>query len=198
MKYAPHFAGAVAVITLAGAFSGAAIGDSRILERDRYDTLPEAQVVTAGNNELRAGERPPDHYPLKTPKGTIEVAELALHGRMRGSADGLWWEAHGDDRVELAGDYGEYYASADTARLARKEALLAFTESRAEYQVRLEERRQAAPAISSSQRKTRAEAPMALAEPAAINEQKAPASPREPSTGNAKTIDVTAALAAQE
>ncbi|MBX7533632.1 hypothetical protein K3165_11920 [Qipengyuania sp. 1XM1-15A] len=198
MKYAPHIAGAVALITMAGALSGAAIGDSRILERDRYDTLPEAQMVTAGNAGLRTGERPPDHYPLKTPEGTIEVAELALHGRMRGSSDGVWWEERGGDRVELAGEYGDFYASADAERLAREEALLAFTGGRAEYQVRLEERQQAAPAAGTSQRMTRAEAPMALAEPAAINEPQAPASPREPSTGNAKTIDVTAALAARE
>lgn len=198
MKYAPHIAGAVALITMAGALSGAAIGDSRILERDRYDTLPEAQVVTAGNAGLRTGERPPDHYPLKTPEGTIEVAELALHGRMRGSNDGVWWEERGGDRVELAGEYGEFYASADAERLAREEALLAFTGSRAEYQIRLEERQHAAPAAGTGQRLTRAEAPMALAEPAAIDEPQAPASPREPSAGNAKTIDVTAALAVRE
>ncbi|RZV48410.1 MAG: hypothetical protein EX258_08890 [Sphingomonadaceae bacterium] len=198
MKYAPHLAGAVALVTLAGAVSGAAIGDSRILERDHYDTLPEAQIVTAGNAELRTGERPPDHYPLKTPEGTIEVAELALHGRMRDSSDDLWWEERGRDRVGLAGDYGEFYASADAERLAREEALLAFTGSRAEYQNRIEERRQAALAESKYQRVTRAEAPMALAEPAQISEPEAPASPREPSTGKAKTIDVTAALAARE
>lgn len=205
MKYAPHIAGAVAVITLAGAFSGAAIGDSRILERDRYDTLPEAQVVTAGNADLRSGERPPDHYPLETPEGTIEVAELALHGRMRGSSDGMWWEERGAERVELAADYGEFYASADAERLAHEEALLAFTGSRAQYQVRLNERaalEQAAPTAPRAQRVTRAEAPMALAEPASVNEPTpapdAATSPREPSTGNAKTIDVTAALAAQK
>ena len=198
MKYAPHIAGAVVLITMAGALSGAAIGDSRILERDRYDTLPEAQVVTAGNAGLRTGERPPDHYPLKTPDGTIEVAELALHGRMRGSSDDAWWDERGGDRVEMAGEFGEFYASADAERLAREEALLAFTGSRAEYQVRLEERQQAAPPAVTGQRATRAEAPMALAEPAVINQPEAQASPREPSTGNAKTIDVTAALAARE
>ena len=197
MKYAPHIAGAVALITMAGAVSGAAIGDSRILQRDHSDSLPEAQLVTAGNADLRSSERPPDHYPLETPDGTLEVAELALHGRMRASNDSNWWEQRADNRAELAAEYGDFYATADAERLAREEALLAFTGGRADYQVRLEER-----AVAPRHSMTRAEAPMALAEPVEINEPAPVAervtSSREPKTGNAKTVDVTAALAARD
>lgn len=192
MNYAPHMLGAVALVAIGGALSGAAIGDTRILERNHADTLPEARIVKAGNEALRNGERPPDHYPLETPQGTIEVAELALHGRMRDSAAGMWWEDEREEAARLSSPRYDFYAEADADRLAREEALLAFTGSSAEYQARRE----------TPQRMTRAEAPMALAEPAERPVQQAEPetapSPREPSTGNAKTIDVTAALAKRD
>ncbi|QZD91911.1 hypothetical protein K3162_10150 [Qipengyuania xiapuensis] len=201
MKYTPHILGAVALVTIGGALSGAAIGDMRMIERSHTDTLPEAQMVRAGNSALQSGERPPDHYALETPEGTIEVGELALHGRMRNSTDGMWWEGRRERPVELSARYDDFYSEADAARLAREEALLAFTGSRAEYQVRREE--EAARAVAtealaqarSQPAMTRAEAPMTLAEPAEIATP-AP-SAREPRRGNAKTIDVSAALAGQ-
>lgn len=206
MKYAPHILGGVILAALGGALSGAAVGETDMLQRTHADTLPESRIVTAGNDALQNGSRPPDHYPLETPEGTIKVAELALHGRLRDSGRDLWWEDSRRAQVELAADGYDFYATASEERLAREEALLAFTGSRAAYQDRREARaampreREQAP-----QRLTRAEAPMALAEPAEVaapaQQERAPQparASREPSTGNAKTIDVAAALAARD
>ncbi|MBX7539585.1 hypothetical protein [Qipengyuania sphaerica] len=190
MKYAPHVLGAVAVVTIAGAVSGATIGESPMLQRGQTDTLPQAQIVSASNAAMDSSRRPPDHYPLKTPEGTIEVAELALHGRLRNRGGDMWWEGRSDDRVDLSAGY-DFYETASPERIAREERLLAFHGEQPQEQVRHVER----------QVMTRAEAPMALAEPVELAVAEAAPVAREPeptSIGNSKTIDVAATLARRD
>lgn len=201
MKYAPQMLGAVALATIGGALSGAAIGDTDMLTRGHHETLPKTAPVFAGNAALHSGQRPPDHYPLETPYGTIEVAELALHGRMRNAVDPGWWEDR--SRMELGAEY-DFYAQASDERIAREEALLAFTGDRQPLHARRVEHAAIYTATDRPLTRTsRAEAPMALAEPAEIPtppaaERVAVLTSREPSSGNAKTIDVAAALAVRD
>ena len=187
MKFTPHIVGAVAMVTIGGAVSGAMIGESPVLKRGHIDSLPEAQMVMAGNDTMRSTKRPPDHYPLKTPKGTIEVAELALHGRLRDRGGDMWWEGRSDARADLDANY-DFYGTASPERIAHERRLLAFTDGNAEFR---QADRDAAPV--AERRMTRAEAPMALAEPVEIAAAPEPAKTQR--IGNAKTVDVADALA---
>lgn len=187
MKYTPHIVGAVAVVAIAGAVSGATIGESPMLKRGHTDTLPEAQIVTAGNAALTDRDMPPDHYALETPNGTVEVAELALRGRMHRSRGDMWWDGRRDEGpVNMTASY-DFRETASPERIAHEEALLAFTGSRAQYQ-------ENAAAPAAPRRAIRAEAPLALAEPAEIEATPANAE-AQPTIGNAKTVNVSAALA---
>ena len=185
MTFTPHIVGAVAVVAIAGAVSGATIGESPVLTRGHSDTLPQAQMVTAANEAMRNGKRPPDHYPLETPQGTIEVAELALHGRLRDRGGDMWWEGRGEERAEMSAGY-DFYETASPERIAHEERLLAFTGSTSRNMPSNSEQPRA--------QMTRAEAPLALAEPAEVDQSVA-----EPaSIGNSKTVDVTAMLARRD
>ena len=194
MKFTPHILGAVAVVAIAGAVSGATIGDSPVLDRGQTDTMPTAPIVSASNTAMRNAERLPDHYPLKTPNGTVEVAELSLHGRMRDRGGDMWWEGRDADRVNMDAGY-DFYETASPERIEHERRLLAFHGEKAQ---RAEPVRQA-PQQAQPQRMTRAEAPMALAEPAEITSaQPAPQRAAEQSIGNSRTVDVTAALALRD
>lgn len=189
MKFAPQILSAVAVVAIAGAVSGATIGDSPVLKERPRGTLPEAPMISASNDALHDTTRPPDHYPLKTPEGTIEVAELALHGRLHDRGGPVWWEDSSDEPVNLSADY-DFYETASPERIAREEALLAYTGGRANRQSRPAEANE----VAVGQRMSRAEAPMALAEPAEV-EELSDGDSAEPKIGNSKTVDVAAALA---
>ena len=189
MKFAPQILSAVAVVAIAGAVSGATIGDSPILKEGHGDTLPEAPIISASNNALHDTTRPPDHYPLKTPEGTIEVAELALHGRLHDRGGSMWWDDRSDQSVNAGYDF---YETSSPERIAREEALLAYTGARADRHARPVEEIQE----PVSQRVTRAEAPMALAERAELEiAESADRTPAEPRIGSSKTVNVAAALA---
>ncbi|MBX7459097.1 hypothetical protein K3152_12630 [Qipengyuania sp. 1NDH17] len=195
MKFTPHILGAVAVVAIAGAVSGATIGDSPVLKRGLTETMPEAPIVRASNSAMRDGKRPPDHYPLKTPDGTIEVAELSLHGRMRDRGGDLWWEGRDDERAYMDAGY-DFYETASPERIEHERRLLAFHGSE-----NVQTQQQAAPPTGQPERTamTRAEAPMALAEPAEVVAQEpAPQPADEASIGNSRTIDVSAALARRD
>ncbi|MBX7528562.1 hypothetical protein [Qipengyuania vesicularis] len=196
MKYAPHLLGAIAVVAIVGAVSGASVGDSPILIRGHHESLPEARIVRAANADLRDTSRPPDHYPLETPQGTVEVAELALHGRLRDRGGDMWWEDRSADRANMSAGY-DFAATASPERIAHEERLLAFTGGRGEFQERHEAREAAqapqAPAPPEPPiRLTRAEAPMALAEPAELEtDLRAPSEPLAPPApaAEARTIE---------
>ena len=181
MKITPQMLGAVAVVAIAGAVSGATIGDSQVLMRGHTDTLPEAQIVTAANAEMRTMRNPPNHYPLETKDGTIEVAELALHGRLRDRGGDMWWEGREDDRAMMGAGY-DFYATASPERIEHERRLLAFHAGN--------EAQPLAP-----RQPTRAEAPMALAEPAEIVREPEVIKASEERIGNAKTVDIGEALA---
>lgn len=194
MKYAPHLLGALAITLVAGAVGGAAIGDIGMVQRGHTETLPQNAVVTTGNAALAKAERQPDQYPLVTPEGTVEVAELSLRGRMRDHGYDGWWEAREEAQYESAEDY-DFYATASPERIAHEERLLAFTDGRPE----------AGDAAQQAQPRSRAEAPLALAEPEAVTTANNPApaastgsSPAAPNAiGNSKMVDISAALSSR-
>ncbi|MBX7459791.1 hypothetical protein K3180_02170 [Qipengyuania sp. YG19] len=191
MKFAPQILGAVVIVAIAGAVSGAMIGDSTVLKEGYSDTLPETPIIGASNDGLRNMASLPDHYPLKTPEGTIEVAELALHGRLHDRGGSIWREDRSNESAKLSAGY-DFYKTASPERIAREGALLAYTGGRAErLDSSIEET-----GPPARQRITRAEAPMALAEPVKIEiAGHSQAAPAEPKIGNSKTVDVAAALA---
>lgn len=188
MKFVPHIVCAVAVATIAGAVSGATIGDSPVLTRASIDTLPQAAIIGGSNDALRNSSRLPDHYPLETPKGTIEVAELALHGRMRERGGDMWWEDGREAPIRTSAGY-DFYQTASPERIAHEQRVLAFTGGRAEPQ-QIPVPGQGA-GFRAQPTMTRAEAPMALAEPADVVTSEA-------SIGKSKTVDVAAALAQRQ
>lgn len=103
---------AIASLTVAviGAISGQAVGSSPMLQSATSAVAGTSAPDYEGFADIAQGERPPDHYPLVTPEGTVPVAELALHGRLRNKASS-WW---GDGQTVLMGaDYGAKYAYSD-------------------------------------------------------------------------------------
>lgn len=83
MKATPMILGATALALVSGAVAGQSIGTEPLgLYQDVTDTLPQ-QRVNSRSAALQIAERLPNHYPLETPEGTIEVEDLAWHGRYR-------------------------------------------------------------------------------------------------------------------
>ncbi len=80
-------AGLTAVV--AGAVSGSMIGTTPIVDRAGDEANPYYPAPAAPHDavpafaDARPTEPLPDHYPLVTPRGTIPVAALASHGRLR-------------------------------------------------------------------------------------------------------------------
>ena len=189
MKFTPQILGAVAVVAMAGAVAGATIGESPVLSKAHSDTMPTAPIVSSANRAMQSNQRLPDHYPLKTANGTVEVADLALRGRLRNRSNDAWWERRDNDAARMDAGY-DFYETATPAEIEHERRLLAFYEGNAPEQ----------PSDTPApQRVTRAEAPMALAEPAEV----APAEPApqvatQASIGNSKTVDVTATLARRD
>ena len=73
---------------VAGALGGSEIATQPIsaADMDLLAGIPQHQLADAAPREK--GTRPPDHYPLVTPEGTIPVERLALYGVMRDRGDG--------------------------------------------------------------------------------------------------------------
>lgn len=191
MKFTPHIIGAAALVTLGGAVSGAYIGTSPVLEREARDSLPEAPIIMASNPSAGSSERPPDHYPLVTPERTVPVAELALRGRLRDSAHAHWMRGDDGEGTQLAAYNDIEYSDDDLYRLAREKALIAYTASEPQLQ-------DASGDIAYSDSHAAGQSPSAGSAPLAPPEQVA-ASPVTASrkVGNAKVVDVAAALASQ-
>ncbi|MFK4005219.1 hypothetical protein [Qipengyuania sp. NPDC077563] len=187
MRFTPQMLGAVAVIAMAGAVSGATIGESPILTRTHADSVPQSAVVSTSNAALARKDSPPNHYPLETENGTIEVAELALHGRLRDRGGKMWWQDRDDRELVATDDEYDFYRTASPERIAHEERLLAFTGARAERSEFGDEHQE------PTRMMTRAEAPMALAEPAELDTRNGPSS-----AGNAKTINVAGVLALRD
>lgn len=105
----------LAAVAVAGAFSGSAIGSTPMLS-NAASTLPESPPPARGGASAPAvAASLPDHYPLVTPDGTIPVAELARHGRLRHAyAD---WDAPYDYAALAEGSDGQL-SEAEIDRLA--------------------------------------------------------------------------------
>ena len=119
------FAAAALIFAAVGAASGQAIGDTPIIRKGTGDTLPSANVVADDYSHLAGSERPPDHYPLVTPDGTIPVGELALHGRMRDRDEG-WYAT--EDTVLLEARYDDDMSESEIDRLAHEEPVVAMND----------------------------------------------------------------------
>ena len=171
MKITPQLLAAVAVVAIGGAVSGAAIGDSPVLPRSSQETLPEAQVSFVPGSHKTSAERPPNHYPLETKDGTIPVAELSLHGRYRDTAHARSMMRARDAEQNSVDHAGNYYSDAEVERLAFAE----------DYGPRPVD-----PQQSAAARTEQASAEPVTPEPADFVEMR---------RGNAKSIDVAAALA---
>lgn len=112
---------AIAALTVAviGAIGGASIGASPILRADAAEAYAASSGSLGSSERWQSGERPPDHYPLVTPQGTIPVAELALHGRLR-DRTGAWWTDQ--DEVLLDASYENAYSDEEIDALAMADA----------------------------------------------------------------------------
>ncbi len=101
-------------VVVAGAVGGSAIGSTPIL-KNAEAVLPEARHgPQVGDYEPDRAPPPPDHYPLVTPTGTVPVAALAVHGRLRNSRD-TWWDR--PDVVPLDAGYGAELSESEIDRL---------------------------------------------------------------------------------
>ena len=180
MKITPQLLAAVAVVAIGGAVSGAAIGDSPVLPRSSQETLPQAQVAFVPSSPRSSSERPPNHYPLKTQEGTVPVAELALHGRYRDTAHARSMMRAREAELRPAEYAGNYYDEAEVERLAYADA----------YTQRADQAQSMNSRYPDPQQADAARVQQTPAEVVAT----APADTVEIRVGNAKSIDVAAAL----
>ena len=80
-----YAAPAVFAVVCAGALGGSSIGSTTSLTKPTK-VLPDMSGNSAiGDYQPSDSRKLPNHYPLVTPSGTIPVAELARHGRLRNS-----------------------------------------------------------------------------------------------------------------
>lgn len=98
-----HLAVAAAAAALAGAVSGAAI-DKTPLQRgaDAWDQLPRYEIGESDFAALEARRDTPDHYPIVTPQGRFEVAELRDRGLYRNRRFGMQWTSDWPEYPEPA------------------------------------------------------------------------------------------------
>lgn len=101
-------------VVLAGAQSGTAIGSMPVTDHQAGLAF-ERPAARPPQPAPPVRQDLPNHYPLVTPNGTIPVAALALHGRLRGSRDALWEEPAA---VALRADYGDELSEFEIDRLA--------------------------------------------------------------------------------
>ncbi len=109
-----------------------AIGATPVLQKGIGAELPNRspiQQAFADPNSDR-GPPPPNHYPLVTPEGTIPVAELEWHGRLRNSRHA--WQIEEPAYVELGAEYDRPYREDEIAELASWEPAQRVAATRAE------------------------------------------------------------------
>lgn len=191
MKGMLIFLAAALMAGLAGAWIGDSIDTQPIINRDG-STLPQGAMITSANDSLRDRQATPDHYPLQTPDGTIEVYELSRVNRIHTRSEAGWWDDAADRRA--AENPVNFYDEAERRSLAEREAALArIPRIEARVDARLEERTPANPTATNRQRSL-AEAPMALAE---MNEPARPATPKG-KNGSVRVVNVADELAKQD
>ena len=81
MKATPLFLGACAIASIAGAVGGATTNTTPIQNAGiGMDMLPERQVAFDRSDSGISDAALPDHYPMVTSNGKVEVAELSTRG----------------------------------------------------------------------------------------------------------------------
>lgn len=103
MKAKPLIAGALVLAPITGGLAGQMISTDPIAPAtDISAILPERSTVAVANATPRTTPRLPDHYAMETPEGTVEVHELALHGRYRDRYDPYQhWQAETEHELAL-------------------------------------------------------------------------------------------------
>ena len=111
-----YAAPAVFAVVCAGALGGSSIGSTTSLKKPTK-VLPDMSGNSAiGDYQPSDSRKLPNHYPLVTPSGTIPVAELARHGRLRNSRNewrGPFDESGVDTKQEWELDNNEIDRLAD-------------------------------------------------------------------------------------
>ena len=166
--------GALGLVVVAGAASGAAIGSSSMISHNGHDSaLPEAPVVTSNLSSGLSGSLP-EHYAIETPEGRFNVAELRSRGLDR-------------DRYRAVDEYlAEQEQIADMLADAEQPRIepVAFAQERRELHATAQPVETAAP-----------QPPLALAEPVSTAAtQPLP----ENQAGTAKRIDDVQTLASRD
>jgi hypothetical protein len=179
----PRLIASACAAALLGAMTGASIA-TEPLERgiDAWDHLPQPDIDGEEADRLSEAKALPDHYPLVTPQGRFEVAELrdrGLYRNRRFAIDDYWIDSP-EPAYELAADYE--YIPADSYEPA---PVRTAAEARAAARASLEASPQeAGPPVLA----------VAEAEPLAP-----PSVSRPPSLAGApRVIDVSAELAARQ
>tara|TARA_E500000305_G_C3965922_1_gene209491 strand:+ start:32 stop:613 length:582 start_codon:yes stop_codon:yes gene_type:complete len=123
MNIPSRILGAAALVPIfgftCGALAAAAIDTTPVTggHDDYLADIPAQQMQTVSPEQAKAMQARANHYPLETPDGTIEVAELAYHGRLRNRLS---------ERALYEARYGEGYlydVAAEEERDAVAEAM---------------------------------------------------------------------------
>ena len=115
------FAVALFGVVLGGMLTGEAIGETPMLQKRGHEfAIPQTPAPSLTSNARAASQHTPDHYPLVTPEGTIPVAELAFHGRLREQR--MEWFDQGDT-TRLDADYDNFFDEAEVENLANGPAV---------------------------------------------------------------------------
>ena len=192
MRISPPWIIALALTTTGGAISGASIGTAPIPKRGLDIPAHDASATGPDMTHRAAPTALPDHYALETPEGRVEVGELALRGRLHDTGAARYWteDRNASASVEAMRKasltqreraYFGHDRGADSYPAGHRPAH--YPEPERVYEV-------SEPALS------RAEAPLALAEPAPITA--APSAPVSVNIGKARMIDVSASLASRD
>lgn len=180
MKTGYVLLGAAVLAAIAGALAGKAIGTSPVMRNGAGGNLPSAPIVTTANQGLRATRSTPDHYAMVTPDGRVEAGEIALRGKLRKAHARPMPPGYGYDPARGLTPY----SPAELSRLASEEALIAYT-SRPPVE--------RAPATGVPPDPQFPDAQVMPAQPG-----EAVIEPPHKSIGNAKVVDVDAALAERD
>ena len=183
MRISRGFVTAAIIVGSIGALGGAAIGNSPMI------VIRESAPIGGASNGLALGHAPvevesfPDQYALETRDGRFEIGELALRGRLRNTHMAMTWESAGDPDDDFA---SELATDERAARIAREAALIAYT-ARSPAVTPSAAPEPQAPPPAGPPALSRAEAPLALADPVTLTP--APSS---------RMIDVDAVLVSRD
>lgn len=210
MKATPVILGACVVGAMGGAVAGLSLDTTPIQPQipDPLAAIPDHPIALAKSQRLQQANLP-EHYPLETPEGTIEVRDLAYWGRLRNRVHPDYYVDPRFDAQEpqfvhaVHEEYPEERLAPDRYLVAESEPIPAA--ERHERVVYIEAPRiphyealERAAAREEQRRKAR-QAATTLAPRAAASQNAEPKLARASETqdGGPKVINVSAALAAR-